>query len=140
MNMLLEMGKRSLAAQPFSCYMGVEFESADVGDVVLSMPIKDDYKQNYGSIHGGVISYMADIGLVYAAASSVKDCVTSELKVNYIRPAIGDRVVVRAKAVAVGKRQVVCECQLFTRANGEPDETLVAIALGTVIRREHEQQ
>ena len=136
MSMLLEMGRQSLAAQPFSCYMGVVFESADAGDVVLSMPVKEEYKQNYGSIHGGVISYMADIGLVYAAASSVKDCVTSELKINYLKPAMGDTVVARAKTIAVGKRQVVCECRVLVRVDGADEETLVAVALGTVNRRD----
>jgi uncharacterized protein (TIGR00369 family) len=140
MNTLLEMGKLSLAAQPFSCYMGVEFESAAVGDVVLSLPVKEEYKQNFGTIHGGVISYMADIGLVYAAASTVKDCVTSELKINYVKPAVGDKVIARAKTVAVGKRQVVCECRVLTRVNGSDEEALVAIALGTVSRRELESQ
>lgn len=138
MSALLEMGKLSLAAQPFSCYMGVKFEEAAVGDVVLSMPVKEEYKQNFGTIHGGVIGFMADIGLVYAAASTVKDCVTSELKINYVKPAVGNQVVARAKTVAVGKRQVVCECKVYVRVTETAEETLVAIALGTVNRRDVE--
>lgn len=140
MSNLLEMGKVSLSQQPFSCFMGVEFEAAAPGDVVLSLAVREEYKQNFGSIHGGVISYMADVGLAYAAASAIRDCVTSELKINYIRPAVGDHVVVRAKTVSIGKRQVVCECRLFTRENSKDGETLVAIALGTASRREIEQQ
>jgi uncharacterized protein (TIGR00369 family) len=133
---LLALGKKSLSQQPFSCFMGTEFELAESGEVVLSLPIKDEYKQNFGAIHGGVISYMADIGLAYAAASEVGDCVTSELKVNYIRPAVGDTVVARAKTISVGSRQVVCECKVFTREypEGRATETLVAVALGTVNR------
>lgn len=142
MHDLLALGKNSLSQQPFSCFMGTEFELAESGDVVLSLPVKDEYKQNFGAIHGGVISYMADIGLAYAAASAVGDCVTSELKVNYLRPAIGDTVVARAKTVSIGSRQVVCECRVFVRKNvkGDVREALVAIAIGTVNRLESDRK
>jgi uncharacterized protein (TIGR00369 family) len=136
MHDLLALGKLSLAQQPFSGFMGVEFESAIPGDVVLSLPIKAEYKQNYGAVHGGVISYMADLGLAYAAASQIGDCVTSELKVNYIRPAIGEVIVARAKSIHASSRQVVCECKIFCRSGvgSDAQEILVAIALGTINR------
>lgn len=136
MHDLLALGKQSLAQQPFSCFMGVEFESAAPGDVVLSLPAKGEYKQNYGAVHGGVISYMADLGLAYAAASLIGDCVTSELKVNYLRPAIGKMLVVRAKAVHASSRQVVCECKVFCGddVDSNAQENLVAIAVGTINR------
>ncbi len=130
---LLGLGKQSLSQQPFSCFMETVFESAEKGDVVLTLAIKDQYRQNFGAIHGGVISYMVDVGLAYAAASEVGDCVTSELKINYIRPAVGDLVVARGKTISVGSRQVVCECRVFVR-DRDMKETLVAIALGTVNR------
>lgn len=136
MHDLLVLGKKSLAQQPFSCFMGAEFKIAERGYVVLSLPIKNEYKQNFGAIHGGVISYMADIGLAYAAASEIGDCVTSELKINYLRPAVGDTLVAHAKAISIGSRQVVCECRVFVREGLKEDvgETLVAIAIGTVNR------
>lgn len=132
MSDLLELGKWSLSQQPFSCLMETKFEKAEQGNVVLSLDIKDEFKQNYGAVHGGVISYMIDVGLAYAAASEIRDCVTSELKINYLRPATGEKIVARAKSIHVGARQVVCECQIFSCDADE--EILVAIGIGTVNR------
>jgi uncharacterized protein (TIGR00369 family) len=136
MNDLLELGKISLSQQPFSCFMETEFEYAEKGDVVLSLKVKDEFKQNFGAVHGGVISYMADIGLAYAAASEIGDCVTSELKINYLRPAAGTKIIVRAKSLSVSNRQVVAEAKVFNvdEQKENPEEVLVAIALGTIIR------
>ncbi|RYY76979.1 MAG: PaaI family thioesterase [Gammaproteobacteria bacterium] len=133
---LLEMGKLSLSQQPFSFFMQTEFESAEKGNVVLSLKIKEEYKQNFGAIHGGVIGYMADIGLAYAAASEVGDCVTSELKINYIRPGTGTKIIVRAHSISVSSRQVVSESKVFSldETKENPEEVLVAVALGTINR------
>lgn len=132
MSDLLELGRWSLSQQPFSCLMETKFEKAEKGNVVLSLDVRDEFKQNYGAVHGGVISYMIDVGLAYAAASEIRDCVTSELKINYLRPAVGEKIVARAKSIHVGSRQVVCECQVFSRHAEE--EILVAIGIGTVNR------
>jgi len=136
MSDLLALGKISLSQQPFSCFMETEFEFAKKGDVVLSLKIKDQFKQNFGSVHGGVISYLADIGLAYAGASEIGDCVTSELKINYVKPATGTKLIVRAKSVSVSNRQVVGEARVYSldEAQENSEEILVAVALGTVNR------
>lgn len=130
---LLALGKLSLSRQPFSCYMGTVFEKAEQGDVVLSLNVKEEFKQNYGAVHGGVISYMIDVGLAYAAASEIGDCVTSELKINYLRAATGEKIIARAQSIFVGSRQVVCECKVYACDAGK-EESLVAVGIGTVNR------
>jgi uncharacterized protein (TIGR00369 family) len=56
--------------------------------------------------------------------------VTSEFKINYVRPAIGHRALARASVVHAGKRQAVCRCDVFVV--DDSGERLVATALGTI--------
>jgi len=56
--------------------------------------------------------------------------VTSEFKINYVRPALGDAIVARATAVYVGKNQAVCRCDVFAVDGGK--ESLCATAQGTI--------
>jgi uncharacterized protein (TIGR00369 family) len=56
--------------------------------------------------------------------------VTSEFKINYVRPAIGDRLVARASVVHAGRRQAVCRCDVFV-ASAE-GERLCATSQGTI--------
>jgi uncharacterized protein (TIGR00369 family) len=58
--------------------------------------------------------------------------VTSELKINYLRPAVGERLTARAEAVHVGRSQAVCRCDVFVSGSGE--DRLCAIAQGTITR------
>jgi uncharacterized protein (TIGR00369 family) len=57
---------------------------------------------------------------------------TSEYKINYLRPASGETLVARASVVNAGRSQAVCRCEVFTTGAGRK-ETLYAAALGTSI-------
>ena len=96
----------------------------------LSIPIQDKLKQQHGFVHGGVVSYLADNALTYAGGSVLGDSVTSEYKINYLRPALGEKLIARASVVSSGKTQAVCQCKVFAVANGE--ERVVALAQGTI--------
>lgn len=130
MSNMLEKGKEILSQQPFSLLLGAKLEVFEAGSAQLSLDIRDNLKQNNGFAHGGVVSYLADNCITFAGASILGDCVTSEYKVNYVRPAIGDRLVAKATVLYSGKRQSTCECKVYAQTDGE--EKLVAVSLGTI--------
>lgn len=82
-------------------------------------------------MHGGVLSYLADNALTYAGGTALlQPVVTSEFKINYLRPAVGQRLVARAHAVHTGRSQAVCRCDVWVVKDGE--EKLCAVAQGTI--------
>ena len=128
---MLDMGRAILAAQPFSVLIGAELLSLSSGSVELQVPVTDKIRQQHGFVHGGVVSYAADNALTYAGGSVLAtSVVTSEFKINYVRPAVGEMLIARAKAVHIGKTQAVCTCEVFVRNDGV--EKLCAIAQGTI--------
>lgn len=130
MSDLLKFGKDILQSQPFSVLLGSELTSLEVGSAEITLPVRDNLKQQHGFVHGGVVSYLADNCLTYAGGSVFGDCVTSEYKINFLRPAIGEILVARSTVLSSGKRQAVCECKIFVV--GEKGEVLVAVAQGTI--------
>ena len=60
------------------------------------------------------------------------DVLMSEFKINFVRPAAGGRLIARARATALSKRQAVCQSRVFA-VSGSGGETLCAIAQGTVV-------
>lgn len=93
------MGRKVLAAQPFSQLIGAELLALSPGQVELAVPITDAIRQQHGFVHGGVVSYAADNALTYAGGTALRvPVVTSEFKINYVRPAVGVRLVARAHA------------------------------------------
>ena len=127
----LAMGREVLASQPFSQLIGAELVALSPGRCELHVPITEAVQQQHGFVHGGVLSYAADNALTYAGGTALRvPVVTSEFKINYLRPAIGERLIARAEAVHTGKSQAVCRCDVFVLKDGV--EKLCAVAQGTI--------
>lgn len=130
---MLSHGKQILDAQPFSKLIGAVLTRFDPEGVELRIPIQEILRQQHGFVHGGIISYAADNALTYAGGAALgAGVVTSEYKINYVRPAIGQEIIARAMAVHAGKSQSVCRCDIFVVNEGK--ETLCAVAQGTIAR------
>jgi uncharacterized protein (TIGR00369 family) len=129
----LAMGRDILAQQPFSVLLGAELAALAPGQVELQLALKPEHLQQNGFAHGGVVSYLADNALTYAGGTAMQvPVVTSEFKINYVRPAVGERLIARAEAQAVSKSQAVCRCEVFAVKDGT--EKLCALAQGTIVR------
>jgi uncharacterized protein (TIGR00369 family) len=128
---LFTLGKEVLASQPFSVLIGAELLSFSQGYAELKIPIRPELKQQHGFAHGGVISYAVDNALTFAGGSVLGTSVTtSEFKINYLRPAIGDFLFARATVIHTGKSQAVCRCDVFVSKDGK--ESLCATSQGTI--------
>ncbi|WP_394782287.1 PaaI family thioesterase [Undibacterium sp.] len=130
---MLQMGKEALHSQPFSRLLKASLSRFDTEGTELRIAITDDLKQQHGFVHGGVLSYAADNALTFAGGAALGTAVvTSEYKLNYLRPAIGQEIIARAVAVHAGKTQAACRCDLFVVNEGK--ELLCAIAQGTIAK------
>ena len=131
MDEMLALGRQVLAMQPFSVLIGAELTGFSEGHTELKIPIRPELKQQHGFVHGGVISYAADNALTYVGGSVLGPAVvTSEFKINYLRPGLGDFIVARASVIYAGKNQAVCRCDIYAVSEGK--ESLCATAQGTI--------
>lgn len=128
---LLSYGRQVLALQPFNGVVGATLEVFEPGMAELALPLAPHLLQQDGFVHGGVLSYLADNALTYAGGSVLGKVLTSEFKINYLRPARdADRLVAVATVVGSGRTQAVCRCDVFLeRADGRK---LCAAAQGTI--------
>lgn len=122
-----------LESQPFSALVGARLNVFSAGTAEIAIPVTDRLKQQHGFLHGGVLGYAADNALTFAAGSVLGPAVvTSEFKINYLRPVTAGVLVARANVVHAGKNQAVVRCELFASDAG--GEQLCAVALGTIVR------
>jgi uncharacterized protein (TIGR00369 family) len=129
----IQRGAEILAAQPFSRLLGVEIGAVAPGRVELRLMMKPELLQQHGFAHGGVLSYLADNALTFAGGTAMaSDALTSEYKINYLRPAVGEVLIARAEAVNAGRTQAVCRCEVFAVKDGV--EKLCAVAQGTIVK------
>lgn len=132
---LLAWGRQVLAQQPFSVMLGAQLDAFEAGSAQLSLPVSPNLLQQDGFVHGGVLAYLADNALTYAGGSVLGKVLTSEFKINYVRPARdAERLVAIATVVGSGKSQAVCRCDIFLERGGE--RKLCAAAQGTIRKAE----
>jgi uncharacterized protein (TIGR00369 family) len=130
---LVDLARGALHAQPFSVLLGTELMHVGTRDLTLSLPIREELRQQHGFVHGGVISYLADNALTFAGALALGPrVVTAEYKINYLRPAVSGTLIARAELVYAGRGHATCQCNVFV-IDGDK-EKLVAIAQGTINR------
>jgi uncharacterized protein (TIGR00369 family) len=126
------LARQIFSNQPFTRHMGAELTAVGSDHAEITLPIVDHVKQQHGFVHGGAISYLADNAITFAGGLALNgDALTAEFKINYLRPAVGTHLVARATARSVGKRQAVCQCEIYAVEGGE--EKLCALAQGMVV-------
>lgn len=133
MTTALERGRAVLAAQPFSSLLGTEMTAYDETGVELRLVMTHALQQQHGFAHGGVLAYLADNALTFAGGFAMGGGVlTADLKLNYVRPAIGEVLIARATAVSAGRTQAVCRGEVIAVNGGV--EKVCLVAQGMVLR------
>lgn len=106
-----------LAQQEFMHHIQFNLDVIEAGKVEGRMPINKIHKQQAGLVHGGVIATVADIVAGFAAYSLVNEdekVVTGELKISYLRPAVGDVLLAKGWVLKQGRKINFCEAEVYT--------------------------
>lgn len=118
---------------PFFTEFGFVLESIDPNVGVVRFVYDDRWTRPYQIINGGTLMTLADVAMyvaVFSRVGIVPLAVTNELKMNFLRPAIGSDVLARANLKKVGRRVVYGDIDVFM--DGEPDR-LVAHATSSYV-------
>jgi len=109
-------------------YIGGELIDLGDGYAQLAFEIRPHHTQHLGVVHGGAIATLADHCGWYAVISQLEKgftSVTIELKINYLKPAIGEILTAEAKVVNRSRRTAFTTIEIFAK------DTLVAFASAT---------
>ncbi|MEU0970000.1 PaaI family thioesterase [Streptomyces sp. NPDC005917] len=126
------MARKILAAQPFSVLLGTRLVAFGGGEATLELDNRAELRQQYGHVHGGVLAYVAENAMAFAAGTAPGNRpLTAGFTIDYVRPADGESVRARARVVRAGRSLAVCRCDL-TSVGGDDSETVCAVAQGTI--------
>jgi uncharacterized protein (TIGR00369 family) len=114
--------------------LGAELASVADGEVHIALPFSTKLSQQHGYMHAGAITSIVDNACGYAALTRAPpghEVVTAEFKINFVRPAMGDRFVAIGKVQSAGKLLAVCtgEVHAFSGTGSK----LVAIMQATIV-------
>jgi uncharacterized protein (TIGR00369 family) len=123
---------RALETVPFGKLLGVKLENIKPGVATLSLEIRDDFMQNNGVVHGGVIASLIDTATAFSIIPLLaKDekITTVDLTITYLRPVISGTIQATAKVLREGGRVIVTSADVR-----DADGNLASTALSTYLR------
>lgn len=134
--------KKQLITDSFHRSETLKFYKAELLEVEtdfisMKIPKMDLMTRKAGMFNGAMIASLVDVSSGYAAVSHYdEDCyvVTVELKVNYLRPAIGDALVSKSYVIKGGAKISVIRTEIYTIEENGESESHVATSLVTMMK------
>ena len=122
------------ASSNFDAYVGTEWLSLDPDDARCRVGVRDDLRQPYGILHGGVYSSLVESLCSYATAAAVWEdgniAMGQAIEVSFLRPVTKGHAEARAVARHRGKTTWVWQVEIV-----DDDERLCAVAKMTMAVR-----
>jgi len=115
--------------QGFMALVGAELAELTRGTCTLVVDRRDQLLQQNGFFHGGVSAFLVDNATTIAAATSRGQmALTAEFKLNYLAPAVGERLICRARVIKPGRRIATVAADVFCVGEGVETHTAAALA------------
>lgn len=126
----------SFAAQGLMATLGAQISLVQDGEVHIALPFSKHLSQQHGYVHAGAITSVVDSACGYAAMTQAPEgynVVTAEFKVNFMRPAIGERFLAIGKVQSAGKMLTVCTGEVRAFAGAGDDYKVIALMQATIV-------
>lgn len=123
-----------LEHRSFMNLIGFQVTNIAEGKIEGELTLKSEHKQHKGFVHGGLTATLADIVAGFAAVILVPPAhhvVTVELKVSYLNPGVGDKLLARGWVLKQGRLLNFCEAEIYCKT-GEEEPVLIAKASATM--------
>ncbi len=111
-----------------------ELVALELGFVGIAAPISETVSQQHGAAHAGLTFALGDSAAGYAALTTIEgeaDVMTAEMKINLLRPAIGDRLVAEGRVIKPGRRLIVVQAEVFAETHDSRKQ--IALLQGTMV-------
>jgi uncharacterized protein (TIGR00369 family) len=134
--------KRTLIEASFNRSETLKFYNATLMEaetdfVSIKIPKQTLMTRKHGMFNGAMIASLVDVSSGYAAVSHYEDdcyVVTVELKVNYLRPALGDYLLSKSYVIKGGKKISTIRTEIFAVDESTKKEIHAATSLVTMMR------
>ena len=116
---------------PYFRLLSMEIRELTRGRALLEADVAEKHLQAFGSVHGGVFASIIDTAAFWAAFCDLdeNEGITSvDLKLNYLTPVRGGRLIARGKRIKMGKKLGLGEAEIRSG-----DGKLIARGTSTLI-------
>ncbi len=117
--------------------IGARLVRIDPGEVDIEMDVRADLTQQHGYVAAGIVTAIVDTACGYAAMSLMPadaEVLTVEYKVNFVSPALGERLLARGRVVKPGRTLTVCAGDVYALGDAAPKAVATMLATMVAVR------
>jgi uncharacterized protein (TIGR00369 family) len=117
---------------PYAHFLGLELGEIRSGEALIHLKVRDEFKQNQGVVHGGVIASLIDTASAFAVTTELEPgerVTTTDLTIHYLRPVTEGDLQAKARIVRSGRRLFVISVEV-----SDSRQALIATAATGYIR------
>jgi len=119
----------NVGRQGFMNLVGAELSELSRGTCTIAVDRRPVLLQQHGFFHGGVTAFLVDNATTIAAATSLgQPALTAEYKLNLLSPAVGEKLICRARVIKAGRQMSVVAADVFCVSDGVEKHTATALA------------
>lgn len=126
--------RASFARQTMMVTLGAELLDLGHGTARIAAPVLPGSRQQQDAGHAALTFAIGDSAAGYAALTMFDpedEIMTVEIKINLLRPALGDRLVAEGRVIKPGRRITVVAAEIFAETGGARKQ--IALMQGTMI-------
>lgn len=126
--------RASFARQTMMETLGATLQALGPGTATIAAPILPTSLQQQGAAHAALTFAIGDSAAGYSALTLFDpqdEIMTVEMKINLLRPALGDRLVAEGRVIKPGRRLTVVQSTVYAETAGTRKE--IALLQGTMI-------
>ncbi len=116
---------------PYFTLLSMSIRDIGIGYSLLEIDVENKHLQPFEAVHGGVFASIIDAAAFWAVFPEVDENVgmtTVDLKVNYLAPAQGGKLIARGRRIKLGKTLALGEAEVINQEN-----TILAHGTSTLI-------
>jgi len=117
---------------PYAHFIGLELGEIRSGEATIHLKVRDDFRQNQGVVHGGVIASVIDTASAFAVVTQLEQgdrVTTTDLTIHYLRPVTEGEIRAAARIVRSGRRLFVISVEVW-----DSRQALIATAVTGYIK------
>jgi uncharacterized protein (TIGR00369 family) len=102
----LETVAKTINGCPYFTLISMEMKEMAYGQCRIEVDVGEKHLQNFGIVHGGVYSSLADAAAFWAVYSQIDEALgmtTVEIKLNFLAPTSTGRLIAKGRSIKVGK-------------------------------------
>ena len=128
----IERARKAFSSVAYAKFLGLQLGEIGDGTVSIHLDVRDEFLQNQGVVHGGVVASLIDTASAFAVLTKIEldeRVTTTDLTIHYLRPIKSGRMTATARIVRGGRRLFVLSVDVTNDS-----DALVSTAVTTYIK------